>query len=83
MATHIKLEKEIPKSLGTLSFDNNNKLLESTGIGNDRVDDIIDISQMRLDEDGYALMQDDKILVNVFKEGGKSVVVYTPADEES
>lgn len=75
------VKQNIPKALGTLSFDENNKLVESTGIGKDRVDDIIDISQMELDEDGYGVMQDGQLLINVFKDHGKSVVVYTPAGD--
>lgn len=77
-----KLQQSIPKALGTLSFDQNNTLVEATGIGKDRVDDIIDLSQMELDNDGYGASQDGDILINVFKDAGRSVVVYTSAKDE-
>lgn len=75
-----RLQQSIPKALGTLSFDQNNRLVESTGIGKSRVEDIIDISQMELDDDGYGVTQDGEILVNVFKDAGRSVIIYTSAN---
>lgn len=78
MTKQLTLQEAIPKAIGTLSFDENNQLIESTGVGKDRVDDIITIGQMELDKNGYGVISDSKVLVNVFKQGGKTVVVYTP-----
>lgn len=78
MTKQLTLQEAIPKAIGTLSFDENNQLIESTGIGKDRVDDIITIGQMELDKNGYGVISDSKVLVNVFKQSGKTVVVYTP-----
>lgn len=78
MSKPLSLQEAIPKAIGTLSFDENNQLIESTGIGKDRIDDIVEIGQMELDKNGYGVVSDKDVLVNVFKQAGKTVVVYTP-----
>lgn len=78
MSKSLSLNEAIPKAIGTLSFDENNQLIESTGIGKERIDDIIEIGQMELDKNGYGVISDKDVLVNVFKQKGKTVVVYTP-----
>lgn len=78
MSKPTSLQEAIPKAIGTLSFDQNNQLIESTGIGKDRTSDIIEIGQMELDKNGYGVISDKDVLVNVFKQAGKTVVVYTP-----
>lgn len=81
MPKPLSLEEAIPKAIGTLSFDQNNQLIESTGVGKDRVNDIVQIGQMELDKDGYGVVSDKDVLVNVFKHAGKTVVVYTPNEQ--
>lgn len=78
MSRKLTLDEAIPKAIGTLSFDENNQLIESTGCGKDRVDDIIEISQMELDKEGYGVITESDVIINVFKKAGKTVVVYTP-----
>ncbi|CCE90095.1 DUF3215 domain-containing protein TDEL_0A07630 [Torulaspora delbrueckii] len=78
MSKPLSLQEAIPKAIGTLSFDENNQLIESTGIGKDRINDIVEIGQMELDKNGYGVVSDKDVLVNVFKQAGKTVVVYTP-----
>lgn len=78
MSKPLTLDEAIPKAIGTLSFDEDNQLIESTGIGKDRINDIVEIGQMELDKDGYGVVSDENVLVNVFKQAGKTVVVYTP-----
>lgn len=78
MTKQLTLQEAIPKAIGTMSFDENNQLIESTGVGKDRISDIVPISQMELDKNGYGVISDGKVLVNVFKQGGKTVVIYTP-----
>lgn len=78
MSKPLSLQEAIPKAIGTLSFDENNHLIESTGIGKDRINDIVEIGQMELDKNGYGVVSDKDVLVNVFKQAGKTVVVYTP-----
>lgn len=78
MSKLLSLQEAIPKAIGTLSFDENNQLIESTGIGKDRINDIVEIGQMELDKNGYGVVSDKDVLVNVFKQAGKTVVVYTP-----
>lgn len=78
MTKPLTLEEAIPKAIGTLSFDENNQLIESTGVGKDRINDIVEIGQMELDKNGYGVISDKNVLVNVFKQAGKTVVVYTP-----
>ncbi|QLQ81292.1 hypothetical protein HG537_0F00530 [Torulaspora globosa] len=81
MSKPLTLEEAIPNAIGTLSFDEDNQLIESTGIGKDRVNDIVEIGQMELDKDGYGVVSDKDVLVNVFKQAGKTVVVYTPNEQ--
>lgn len=78
MSKPLSLQEAIPKAIGTLSFDENNQLIESTGIGKDRINDIVEIGQMELGKNGYGVVSDKDVLVNVFKQAGKTVVVYTP-----
>lgn len=78
MPKPLTLQEAIPKAIGTLSFDKNNQLIESTGVGKSRVKDIVEISQMELDQEGYGIITEGDVLINVFKQSGKTVVVYTP-----
>lgn len=81
MSKSLTLEDAIPNAIGTLSFDQDNQLVESTGIGKSRVNDIVEIGQMELDKDGYGVVSDKDVLINVFKKAGKTVVVYTPNEQ--
>ncbi|EDO18762.1 hypothetical protein Kpol_1028p35 [Vanderwaltozyma polyspora DSM 70294] len=71
------LKEALPNVLGTIVIDENNNIVASTGIGLERVEDVVELSRVKLDDSGYGLFQDHDVNCNVYRQDGKTVVVYT------
>ena len=71
------MQEVVPGALGTLIFDENNNLVAYSGIGIERIADILEISRMQFDSSGFAVFENGNIACNVYKKDGKTVAVYT------
>ncbi|KOH00725.1 Ego2p DI49_0820 [Saccharomyces eubayanus] len=64
---------------GTITFDSHNNVIESTGVGSQRFEDIDELSQVALDAEGFALVRGHSLLVHLYKHDDMTLAVYTDA----
>ncbi|CCF59026.1 hypothetical protein KAFR_0F04310 [Kazachstania africana CBS 2517] len=74
----------IPNTIGTILFDENNNLIQYSGIGEAKFQDIQKLCKVPLDKEGYAVVKDpdnDEIKIFIYKNDEKTLVTYTRPDE--
>ncbi|CAI4037649.1 hypothetical protein SMKI_03G1270 [Saccharomyces mikatae IFO 1815] len=64
---------------GTIAFDTHGNVIESTGVGSKRIEDIGELSKVALDSEGFAQVQGDALLVHLYKHDDITLAVYTNA----
>ncbi|AJQ32858.1 hypothetical protein H808_YJM1388C00141 [Saccharomyces cerevisiae YJM1388] len=64
---------------GTIAFDTHGNVIESTGVGSQRIEDIGDLSKVTLDAEGFAQVQGDSLLIHLYKRNDITLAVYTSA----
>ncbi|EJS44484.1 YCR075W-A [Saccharomyces arboricola H-6] len=62
---------------GTIAFDSHGNVIESTGVGSTRIEDICELSRVALDAEGFAQVQGDSLLVHLYKRDDVTLAVYT------
>lgn len=75
--TSIKLTDIVPNSIGMIAFDENCQVVDVAGIAKDRLNDISQIAQVELDEEGFGLIQERDIQIIIYKQDKKTIAVYT------
>ncbi|KAH3900743.1 DUF3215 domain-containing protein SCDLUD_003748 [Saccharomycodes ludwigii] len=72
----IDLTTVIPNAIGLLAFDENKNVIDSSGVGKERLDDVNELSNIETNSEGFALLSEKNIKVYIYKQEGKTVVVY-------
>ncbi|CAI4056820.1 Ego2p SKDI_03G1350 [Saccharomyces kudriavzevii IFO 1802] len=62
---------------GTIAFDTRGNVIESTGVGSKRIEDIGELLHIALDAEGFAQVQGDSLLVHLYKHGDVTLAVYS------
>ncbi|CUS23385.1 LAQU0S09e03576g1_1 [Lachancea quebecensis] len=75
--TKARLAQLVPNAIGLLAFDQNCNVIEASGVAKSRLEDIVQINQAKVDEEGFALLRDAGIQVMVYKHDGETLAVYT------
>lgn len=73
----VNLAQLVPNAVGLLVFDENCNIIEASGIGKDRLGDIIQINQVELDKEGFGLLTSQNTQVVIYRQDGNTVAVYT------
>ncbi|XBW35397.1 hypothetical protein QEN19_000963 [Hanseniaspora menglaensis] len=75
----IDLTKMIPNAIGHIAFDENKKIINSSGIGIERSKNLEEIDQLNDVElvDNFALIEQGPVKIFIYKMEGKTVVVYS------
>ncbi|AET38228.1 DUF3215 domain-containing protein Ecym_2507 [Eremothecium cymbalariae DBVPG len=76
MSPKIDLSQLVPNAIGLLAFDENNQVVDAFGIGKERKGDIRQLSQVEVDDEGFALLQENDIEVILLKQHDKTIAVY-------
>lgn len=71
---------EFPNNLGTILFDENNNLIECTGICENKVENIPELAEVQLDNNGYGVVKSNDLIIYLYKKNGQTLVIYTTAD---
>ncbi|CEP61106.1 DUF3215 domain-containing protein LALA0_S02e06854g [Lachancea lanzarotensis] len=71
------LTRLAPNAAGLLVFDENCNVLEASGVGKDRLEDIITINRSELDSDGFGSLEGPNLNLAVYKRDGHTVVIYS------
>ncbi|SCV01427.1 LAMI_0G11430g1_1 [Lachancea mirantina] len=77
----IDLSQLVPNAIGMLAFDEKKNVIEASGIAKDRLSDVEQISQVKLDSEGFGLLQEDSVQVIIYKQEDKTLAVYTYAQK--
>ncbi|SCW00303.1 LAFE_0C01178g1_1 [Lachancea fermentati] len=73
----IDLAQVVPNAVGMLAFDENDNVIEASGLGKDRVTDIAQLKLVELDSEGFGLLQVENVQIIILKQEGKMIAVYT------
>ncbi|KAL6950147.1 hypothetical protein ACO0QE_000823 [Hanseniaspora vineae] len=71
----LDLTSLIPNAIGHIAFDENNNVIDTSGVGKDRRADVENLSQVEL-EDGFALLEEKDVKIYIYKQLGKTIAVY-------
>ncbi|SCU77811.1 LANO_0A01332g1_1 [Lachancea nothofagi CBS 11611] len=73
----IDVAQLVPNAIGMLVFDENCNVIDASGVGKQRLEDIVAINQVEVDNEGFGALKSADTLVVVYKQNGKTVAVYT------
>ncbi|SCV04065.1 LAME_0H15478g1_1 [Lachancea meyersii CBS 8951] len=76
-AQKTKLTRLVMNAVGLLIFDENCNVIEASGVGKDRLADIVTISQNPVGNEGFGALEGSNLKAAVYQRDGKTVVVYT------
>ncbi|CCD26601.1 Ego2p NDAI_0I00320 [Naumovozyma dairenensis CBS 421] len=68
-------ESRIPNCIGTLIFDNNNNIIDATGIGETKLKEISELSIAQLDSNGFGLLREENenLIIQLWREDDKKL----------
>ncbi|KAG0674112.1 hypothetical protein C6P43_000823 [Kluyveromyces marxianus] len=73
----LNLAEMVPNAIGMIAFDNDGQIIEAVGIGKERKEDVLQLQQVELDDEGFGLLEYDNIQVLIYKKEEKTIAVYT------
>ncbi|AMD22544.1 HHL226Wp [Eremothecium sinecaudum] len=76
MSSAMDLSQLVPNAIGMLAYDENGQLIDSSGVGKQRAGDILELSKIELDDEGYGIVRDNEVEIILLKQGGKTLAVY-------
>lgn len=77
MSMSLNLAEMVPNAIGMIAFDNDGQIIEAVGIGKERKEDVLQLQQVELDDEGFGLLEYDNIQVLIYKKEEKTIAVYT------
>lgn len=73
----LNLAEMVPNAIGMIAFDEDGQIIESVGIGNERKGDISQLQQVKLDDEGFGMLEHSDVQVLIYKQDGKTIAIYT------
>lgn len=77
MSMSLNLAEMVPNAIGMIAFDNDGQIIEAVEIGKERKEDVLQLQQVELDDEGFGLLEYDNIQVLIYKKEEKTIAVYT------
>ncbi|SCU92860.1 LAFA_0F13344g1_1 [Lachancea sp. 'fantastica'] len=71
------LARLAPSSVGLLVFDENCNVLEASGVGKDRLEDIVTVNRTEVDGNGFGSLEGPDLKLAVYKRDGNTIVIYS------
>lgn len=75
----LNLAEMVPNAIGMLAFDDAGQIIEAVGIGKERKEDIAQLQEVELDQEGFGMLEHEGTQVLIYKRGEKTIAVYTHA----
>lgn len=73
----LNLAEMVPNAIGMIAFDDAGQIIEAVGIGKERKEDVLQLQQVELDQDGFGILEHGNVQVLIYKREDKTLAVYT------